>query len=123
MRRRNPLVPTAWDTRTISLPSDGDGVVVGVVEGVVVEGGVVLVWHGRIAFALVQRDYFGPKRRRVMISLSRDGEFIAKAGYDPVFGARPLKRFLQRNLETRIGRALIAGDIPDTPGARRQVPV
>ena len=38
-------------------------------------------------------------------------EFVAREGYDPVYGARPLKRFLQRNLETRIGRALIAGDV------------
>lgn len=39
--------------------------------------------------------------------------FIARQGYDPVFGARPLKRYLQHELETRIGRALIAGDISD----------
>ncbi|MDP7423032.1 MAG: AAA family ATPase, partial [bacterium] len=37
--------------------------------------------------------------------------FIAKSGYDPVFGARPLKRFIQRELETRLGRAIIGGDI------------
>ena len=36
---------------------------------------------------------------------------MADAGYDPVFGARPLKRYLQRQVETRIGRALIAGDV------------
>jgi ATP-dependent Clp protease ATP-binding subunit ClpB len=40
-------------------------------------------------------------------------EHIARAGYDPIYGARPLKRFLQRSLETRIGRALLAGDVPD----------
>ncbi|MBT4502315.1 MAG: type VI secretion system ATPase TssH, partial [Gemmatimonadetes bacterium] len=39
--------------------------------------------------------------------------FVARAGFDPVYGARPLKRFLQRELETRIGRALIGGDILD----------
>ena len=38
-------------------------------------------------------------------------ELVARAGYDPVYGARPLKRYLQRELETRIGRALIAGDL------------
>jgi ATP-dependent Clp protease ATP-binding subunit ClpB len=32
-------------------------------------------------------------------------------GYDPVFGARPLKRFLQRNVETKLARALIAGEV------------
>ena len=35
---------------------------------------------------------------------------IAEAGYDPVYGARPLKRYLQHTLETKIGRALLAGD-------------
>ncbi len=40
-------------------------------------------------------------------------DFIARNGYDPVYGARPLKRFLQHELETRIGRALVAGDIAD----------
>jgi ATP-dependent Clp protease ATP-binding subunit ClpB len=39
--------------------------------------------------------------------------FVAEAGYDPVYGARPLKRFLQRQLETRIGRAIVAGQVPD----------
>jgi ATP-dependent Clp protease ATP-binding subunit ClpB len=36
-------------------------------------------------------------------------EYVAKAAFDPVFGARPLKRFLQRELENKIGRALVAG--------------
>jgi ATP-dependent Clp protease ATP-binding subunit ClpB len=40
-------------------------------------------------------------------------KFIAKSGYDPVYGARPLRRYIQRELETRIGRALIAGDVPE----------
>ena len=38
---------------------------------------------------------------------------IAHAGFDPVYGARPLKRFLQRELETRIARLLVAGDMPE----------
>ncbi len=38
-------------------------------------------------------------------------ELIAREGYDPVYGARPLRRFVQREVETRIGRALIAGEI------------
>ncbi len=39
--------------------------------------------------------------------------FVAKAAYDPVYGARPLKRYLQHHLETRIGRAMIASEIVD----------
>jgi len=40
-------------------------------------------------------------------------EHIARAGFDPVYGARPLRRFIQRELETHIGRSLIAGDLAD----------
>jgi ATP-dependent Clp protease ATP-binding subunit ClpB len=39
--------------------------------------------------------------------------FVAREGFDPVYGARPLKRFLQSRLETRLGRALVAGDAKD----------
>ncbi len=38
---------------------------------------------------------------------------IAAEGFDPVYGARPLRRYLQREVETRIGRALLAGDVHD----------
>jgi ATP-dependent Clp protease ATP-binding subunit ClpB len=37
--------------------------------------------------------------------------FVANAAYDPVYGARPLKRYLQHQLETRIARALIAEQV------------
>jgi ATP-dependent Clp protease ATP-binding subunit ClpB len=46
---------------------------------------------------------------------------IARSGFDPVYGARPLKRYIQRELETRIGRALLAGDVAD--GATLEVEV
>ena len=39
--------------------------------------------------------------------------FIAEQGFDPVYGARPLRRFIAREVETRIGRALLAGDARD----------
>jgi len=49
--------------------------------------------------------------RGVKLEISEDArELIAREGYDPVYGARPLKRYLQHQLETRIGRALIAGE-------------
>jgi ATP-dependent Clp protease ATP-binding subunit ClpB len=38
---------------------------------------------------------------------------IAHEGFDPVYGARPLRRFIARDVETRIGRALLAGDVED----------
>jgi len=50
--------------------------------------------------------------RNVSLELTPEArEFVARQGYDPVYGARPLKRFLQHELETRIGRALIAGEV------------
>ncbi|WP_326830289.1 ATP-dependent chaperone ClpB [Streptosporangium sp. NBC_01810] len=36
--------------------------------------------------------------------------YIAERGYDPVYGARPLRRFISREIETRIGRALLSGE-------------
>ncbi|MDX2227576.1 MAG: ATP-dependent chaperone ClpB [Verrucomicrobiae bacterium] len=40
-------------------------------------------------------------------------EFIARKGYDPVYGARPLKRFLQREVETALSRRILSGDITE----------
>jgi ATP-dependent Clp protease ATP-binding subunit ClpB len=40
-------------------------------------------------------------------------QYIAERGFDPVYGARPLRRFIAREVETRIGRALLAGDARD----------
>jgi ATP-dependent Clp protease ATP-binding subunit ClpB len=37
--------------------------------------------------------------------------FIAESGYDVTYGARPLKRYIQRQLETKIGRAIIGGEV------------
>jgi ATP-dependent Clp protease ATP-binding subunit ClpB len=52
--------------------------------------------------------------RRLTLELSEAADaLIAREGYDPVYGARPLRRFIQREVETRIGRALVAGDIHD----------
>ena len=52
--------------------------------------------------------------RRVGLELTEAARgFIARQGYDPVYGARPLRRFIQREVETRIARALIAGEIDD----------
>jgi ATP-dependent Clp protease ATP-binding subunit ClpB len=52
--------------------------------------------------------------RRITVEMTPKARaHIAIEGYDPVYGARPLKRFLQREVETRIGRDLIAGKIGD----------
>lgn len=40
-------------------------------------------------------------------------KYIAENGFDPVYGARPLKRFIQRNVETILARKIIGGEIKD----------
>lgn len=40
-------------------------------------------------------------------------EFIANTAYSPVYGARPVKRYLQKHLETHIGKLIIAGEIDE----------
>ncbi|WP_230487001.1 ATP-dependent chaperone ClpB [Nocardioides anomalus] len=39
--------------------------------------------------------------------------FIADQSFDPAYGARPLRRFISREVETRVGRALLRGDAED----------
>jgi ATP-dependent Clp protease ATP-binding subunit ClpB len=52
--------------------------------------------------------------RRLALELTDAArELIARQGYDPVYGARPLRRYIQREVETKIGRALISGQISD----------
>jgi ATP-dependent Clp protease ATP-binding subunit ClpB len=52
--------------------------------------------------------------RSIKLTLSEGAkEHIINNSYDPVYGARPIKRYMQKNMETFIGRALIAGDIRD----------
>jgi len=60
--------------------------------------------------------------RHIGLELSEEAKtFIASAGYDPVYGARPLKRYLQHELETKIGRAILAGDLNEGSALRVSV--
>lgn len=52
--------------------------------------------------------------RRITIEVTdKAKQHIAEAAYDPVYGARPLKRYLQKQVETQLGRRMIAGDVTD----------
>ncbi len=52
--------------------------------------------------------------RKISLTLTdRAAVFIADAAYDPVYGARPLRRYMQRHLETALARKLIGGEIAD----------
>ena len=52
--------------------------------------------------------------RHIALDLSDAAvEHLASVGYDPAFGARPLKRAIQKGVETPLARKLIAGEIRD----------
>jgi ATP-dependent Clp protease ATP-binding subunit ClpB len=54
------------------------------------------------------------KNQQIDIVITEEAkEFIAVNGFDPIYGARPLKRFIQRNIETKIAREIIAGRLHD----------
>ncbi|MBD0270226.1 MAG: AAA family ATPase, partial [Cyanobacteria bacterium Co-bin8] len=49
--------------------------------------------------------------RKMAVRLSESAlDFLAEVGYDPVYGARPLKRAIQRELETQIAKAILRGE-------------
>jgi len=56
------------------------------------------------------------KDKQLTITVSNKAkEFIVEQGYDPIYGARPLKRYIQRNVETLIARMIISKDLePNT---------
>ena len=50
--------------------------------------------------------------RQIQLDITPEAShMIAEHGYDPVYGARPLRRYIAREVETKIGRALLKGDI------------
>ncbi|MFI0154782.1 ATP-dependent chaperone ClpB [Streptomyces lydicus] len=52
--------------------------------------------------------------RQISVELTDQArELIAQQGFDPVYGARPLRRFISHEVETLVGRALIRGDVAD----------
>jgi ATP-dependent Clp protease ATP-binding subunit ClpB len=67
---------------------------------------IVVIQLGRLRARLAER--------KIELTLTdRALEHFATVGYDPVYGARPLKRLLQRELETTLGRRLLGGEIRD----------
>ena len=60
--------------------------------------------------------------RRITLEVSEGARVhLARVGYDPVFGARPLKRAIQREVETPIARLIVAGKIRDGSTVRVDV--
>jgi len=60
--------------------------------------------------------------KRISLELTEAAkDFLAERGYDPVFGARPLRRVIQRELETPLAQKILAGEVKE--GDRVQVDV
>ncbi|HEY3683078.1 MAG TPA: ATP-dependent chaperone ClpB [Streptosporangiaceae bacterium] len=50
--------------------------------------------------------------RRITLEVGEEARrSIARQGFDPVYGARPLRRFIAREVETRVARALVSGEV------------
>ena len=65
---------------------------------------IVLLLARALAQRLSQRD--------IALTLTDAAvDAIADAGFDPVYGARPLKRYMQSHLETMLARRIVAGEI------------
>ncbi len=52
--------------------------------------------------------------RKITLDLTADAkQWLADEGYDPVFGARPLKRVIQRHLQDQLAEMILSGDVLD----------
>ena len=52
--------------------------------------------------------------RKIIVKLDAKAKsWLADAGYDPVYGARPLRRIIQRNLQDPLATMLLEGEIED----------
>ena len=50
--------------------------------------------------------------QEIRLELTEAGkEYVVSGGYDPVYGARPLKRYLQKNVETLAARMILSGEV------------
>ncbi|MBD1931749.1 MULTISPECIES: ATP-dependent chaperone ClpB [Cyanophyceae] len=81
----------------------------------------IIIFHGLQKSELRQIVQIQVKRlekrlsdRKMSLKLSEASlDFLAEVGYDPVFGARPLKRAIQRELETQIAKGILRGEFND----------
>ncbi|GET36742.1 ATP-dependent chaperone ClpB [Microseira wollei] len=81
----------------------------------------LIIFHGlqkqelrRIVQLQVERLGKRLSDRKISLKLADAAlDFLAEVGYDPVFGARPLKRAIQRELETQIAKAILRGEFND----------
>jgi ATP-dependent Clp protease ATP-binding subunit ClpB len=52
--------------------------------------------------------------RRLQLAVTPDARsWLAERGYDPIYGARPLRRLMQHEIDDKLARALLNGEIQD----------
>jgi len=62
------------------------------------------------------------EERGVRLELTdRARDFLAREGFDPVYGARPLKRAIQRHVQNRLAESLLRGEVSDGAAVRMDV--
>jgi ATP-dependent Clp protease ATP-binding subunit ClpB len=84
------------------------------IDDIVVFHGLTREHLGRIVEILLGRLRGRLAEREIELTLSDAArEHLTRVGYDPVYGARPLKRVLQKEVETQLGRRILAGEVPD----------
>jgi ATP-dependent Clp protease ATP-binding subunit ClpB len=82
------------------------------VDDIVLFKPLTLAETARIVDLLMAQLRARLEERRMKLDLSDAArQWLAREGYDPVYGARPLKRLIQREVETALGRKIIAGEI------------
>jgi ATP-dependent Clp protease ATP-binding subunit ClpB len=63
---------------------------------------------------LMQRLESRLAERKISVRLSDAAkDFIAREAYDPIYGARPLRRYLQTHIESPLAKKLIGGELMD----------
>ncbi|MFD1735290.1 ATP-dependent chaperone ClpB [Bacillus salitolerans] len=70
---------------------------------------------GYIVDKLLQELETRLQDKRIKVTISDPAKsYIAMTGYDVMYGARPLKRFIQKQIETKLARMMIAGEVKDS---------
>ncbi|UTX52844.1 ATP-dependent Clp protease ATP-binding subunit [Leucobacter aridicollis] len=77
---------------------------------------------GQIVEITIDRLQARLAERRLTLAVTPDARaWLAERGYDPIYGARPLRRLVQREIDDRLARGILGGEIRDGDVARIDV--
>ncbi len=84
------------------------------IDDVVLFKSLTLEEIGLITDLILQEINKRLEEKRISLELTQNAKsWASDRGYDPIYGARPLRRFLQKRIETLIARLIISGELPD----------